>query len=99
MTDVALRRHMNAVSTLVETLTETLAEEVDDFPMKIAVLLADQVGADYQTIPPGSSVPWGNDYMGGQGYILTMPDWSSVPRCHDRERNDLSVADFGGEAC
>ncbi len=39
-------------------------------------LLADKLNAtSYYSIKPGSSVPWGNDYMGGTGYILEGDDW------------------------
>lgn len=48
--------------------------EDDHFSMKMAVLLADELGADEQQIPRGSGLPWGDEYMGGQGFILTMPN-------------------------
>lgn len=38
-------------------------------------LIADELGATgYQRIRPGSVVPWGDDYMGGNGYIITTPE-------------------------
>lgn len=37
----------------------------------IGLLIAKRIGATgYRQIPPGTSVPWSKEYMGGQGYVI-----------------------------
>ena len=87
---------------LNEILSQGCAESLKE-PVRHAIpylghLLVDAIGAhEYTNIRPGSSVPWGTEYMGGNGYILTMLNGDRVFLDADLEKNTIYLSQISVE--
>lgn len=58
-------------------LARSLFEDEYHFPMKMAVLLADEIGASEEMIKPGSAIEWQQGF-GAMGAVLTMQNGNRV---------------------
>lgn len=58
-------------------IAQCLFEDEYHFPMKMAVLLADEIGASEEMLTPGSAIDW-QDGFGAMGAILTMPNGNRI---------------------